>query len=84
MNYMNTWSLPLLLPPTTTSFVGWISTKEQTLPKNSPLNLAAMSRLPKPVPHTSICLGLSMDPVTNIPSLVGCQLDLNGVSHRPV
>ena len=66
------------------SLVGWKATMLATLPKSSPLNLADMASFPPSEDHSSICLGLSIDPVANMFSLSGCQLARNGVSQRPV
>ena len=82
--HMNTWTLPLLFAPAITSLLGWIPTREQTLPKSSPISFFTFSRLPVLVCHTSIWRGLSMDPVTSIPSKEGCHAALKGVNHLPV
>ena len=61
-----------------------MSTILVTLPSWSPTNCPDILRSPPSVLQTSICLGLIMDPDTNIPSLVGCQASLSGVNHLPV
>ena len=54
-NYMKTCTLPLLLPPATTSLAGWKARMEQTLASGSPRRVAARSSPPPPVFHSSTC-----------------------------
>ena len=56
----------------------------QTLARLSPRSGGSMLIFPASVLQISTCLGLFMEPERRVLEMVGCQVSLRGVSHRPV
>lgn len=77
----NACTFPLEFPPARTKRSGWISMREQTEPRLSPVKMWCN------VPHgeyTSMRRGYSMLPTRKKSSLSGSHTALKGVSQRPV
>ena len=76
--YINTWTRPLALPPTTISWVGWHFTMEHTEARSSPFKLNWSPSVVK----QSICLGRFIDPQKNTCSIRGWNSALNAEIKR--
>ena len=76
--YINTWTRPLALPPTTISWVGWHLTMEHTEARSSPFKLNWSPSVVK----QSICLGRFIDPQKNTCSIRGWNSALNAEIKR--